>query len=131
MGRKVGRNEPCPCGSGKKYKRCCWAKDQETRVEATRQAEREAGAHTAFPGHLNADSWVIADDDDLAELSNRVLDLLDQGKLDEAEAVWQELSDKHPDEIDTIERRAMILKARGLHRQAADHYRQAAAFVNS
>jgi len=21
--RKVGRNEPCPCGSGKKYKHCC------------------------------------------------------------------------------------------------------------
>ena len=21
-GRKVGRNEPCPCGSGKKYKHC-------------------------------------------------------------------------------------------------------------
>jgi len=23
---KVGRNEPCPCGSGKKYKKCCSAK---------------------------------------------------------------------------------------------------------
>jgi preprotein translocase subunit SecA len=22
-GRKVGRNDPCPCGSGKKYKKCC------------------------------------------------------------------------------------------------------------
>jgi yecA family protein len=22
-GRKIGRNEPCPCGSGKKFKRCC------------------------------------------------------------------------------------------------------------
>ena len=22
-GRKIGRNEPCPCGSGKKYKYCC------------------------------------------------------------------------------------------------------------
>lgn len=22
-GTKVGRNEPCPCGSGKKYKKCC------------------------------------------------------------------------------------------------------------
>jgi SEC-C motif-containing protein len=22
-GPKVGRNEPCPCGSGKKYKKCC------------------------------------------------------------------------------------------------------------
>ena len=24
-GQKVGRNDPCPCGSGKKYKRCCGA----------------------------------------------------------------------------------------------------------
>ena len=23
---KVGRNEPCPCGSGKKYKKCCIGK---------------------------------------------------------------------------------------------------------
>ncbi|WP_238322026.1 SEC-C metal-binding domain-containing protein [Komagataeibacter europaeus] len=23
MSTKVGRNEPCPCGSGKKYKTCC------------------------------------------------------------------------------------------------------------
>lgn len=22
-GKKIGRNEPCPCGSGKKYKFCC------------------------------------------------------------------------------------------------------------
>jgi preprotein translocase subunit SecA len=22
MGQKVGRNDPCPCGSGKKYKNC-------------------------------------------------------------------------------------------------------------
>ncbi|WP_410061274.1 SEC-C metal-binding domain-containing protein [Alistipes putredinis] len=22
-GDKIGRNEPCPCGSGLKYKRCC------------------------------------------------------------------------------------------------------------
>jgi uncharacterized protein YecA (UPF0149 family) len=22
---KVGRNDPCPCGSGKKYKKCCLA----------------------------------------------------------------------------------------------------------
>lgn len=24
-GKKVGRNDPCPCGSGKKYKKCCGA----------------------------------------------------------------------------------------------------------
>lgn len=27
----VGRNDPCPCGSGKKYKNCCWKKDHEQR----------------------------------------------------------------------------------------------------
>jgi preprotein translocase subunit SecA len=25
VGQKVGRNDPCPCGSGKKYKKCCGA----------------------------------------------------------------------------------------------------------
>lgn len=25
---KIGRNDPCPCGSGKKYKHCCMKKDQ-------------------------------------------------------------------------------------------------------
>jgi preprotein translocase subunit SecA len=25
-GRQVGRNDPCPCGSGKKYKSCCMRK---------------------------------------------------------------------------------------------------------
>ncbi|MDB3903887.1 SEC-C metal-binding domain-containing protein, partial [Candidatus Pelagibacter sp.] len=24
-GKKISRNEPCPCGSGKKYKKCCGA----------------------------------------------------------------------------------------------------------
>jgi hypothetical protein len=26
---RIGRNEPCPCGSGKKYKNCCYGKDLE------------------------------------------------------------------------------------------------------
>jgi len=26
---KIGRNDPCPCGSGKKFKRCCLAMQQE------------------------------------------------------------------------------------------------------
>ena len=28
-GEKIGRNDPCPCGSGKKYKKCCGANDNE------------------------------------------------------------------------------------------------------
>jgi hypothetical protein len=27
MSISIGRNDPCPCGSGKKYKKCCWGKE--------------------------------------------------------------------------------------------------------
>lgn len=29
IGARTGRNDPCPCGSGRKYKRCCFAADRE------------------------------------------------------------------------------------------------------
>ena len=32
---KAGRNDPCPCGSGKKYKKCCLAKDQAASLTQT------------------------------------------------------------------------------------------------
>ncbi len=31
---KVGRNDPCPCGSGKKYKKCCGSPTQDQTVNA-------------------------------------------------------------------------------------------------
>lgn len=30
-----GRNDPCPCGSGKKYKRCCLGRSEEVSSEMT------------------------------------------------------------------------------------------------
>ena len=29
-GVSIGENSPCPCGSGKRYKRCCGAKKKES-----------------------------------------------------------------------------------------------------
>jgi SEC-C motif len=31
--KKVSRNAPCPCGSGKKYKKCCWGKGFDWEVD--------------------------------------------------------------------------------------------------
>ena len=43
---KARRNDPCPCGSGKKYKHCCYAKDsvkhEEPVLEAAAAGEPEA-----------------------------------------------------------------------------------------
>jgi SEC-C motif len=39
--KRPGRNEPCHCGSGKKYKHCCLARDEEEELAAQ---ERRASA---------------------------------------------------------------------------------------
>jgi len=36
---KVGRNEPCPCGSGKKYKHCCLSKERTLLVRPSNNPE--------------------------------------------------------------------------------------------
>lgn len=39
MKRKIGRNDPCPCGSGKKYKQCCLPKADQKSVAVQRNDE--------------------------------------------------------------------------------------------
>lgn len=37
--KKVGRNDPCPCGSGKKYKKCCLLKESEQGLSSSSHQE--------------------------------------------------------------------------------------------
>jgi hypothetical protein len=41
---KPGRNEPCHCGSGRKYKHCCLDKDAAKAAKARAKAAKEAAA---------------------------------------------------------------------------------------
>ncbi|MGE0397067.1 MAG: SEC-C metal-binding domain-containing protein [Kofleriaceae bacterium] len=47
MSERPGRNEPCHCGSGSKYKKCCLEKDEAARVAAL--ATQAAAAAAAAP----------------------------------------------------------------------------------
>ena len=38
---KIGRNDPCPCGSGKKYKNCCLRKETMSIPDRIKQAVKE------------------------------------------------------------------------------------------
>lgn len=40
---KIGRNDPCPCGSGKKYKNCCLRKEKMSIPDRIKQAVKESG----------------------------------------------------------------------------------------
>jgi hypothetical protein len=56
---KIGRNEPCPCGSGIKYKKCCLRKQEDARLAAPQpaavqislQSEIEKFQQAAVDGH--------------------------------------------------------------------------------
>lgn len=41
MDKKVKRNDPCPCGSGKKYKQCCMQKEQSSVKTYTNDGKRK------------------------------------------------------------------------------------------
>ncbi len=47
---KLGRNEPCHCGSGKKYKKCCLAGDQELLSDASEYAGKTRSELKSNPG---------------------------------------------------------------------------------
>lgn len=45
--KKTNRNDPCPCGSGKKYKKCHLADDEAAQHAASKAIEAEAEAAAA------------------------------------------------------------------------------------
>jgi len=47
---KIGRNDPCPCGSGKKYKKCCLFKSEHSKSNSqdSESNSSEMGAYEAF-----------------------------------------------------------------------------------
>lgn len=121
----IGRNDPCSCGSGQKYKRCCLPRDEAAAAERARARDREVAATAA--AMLAPDE----DDDGLDDASNRVIDLIDAGRLDEAEQAAQDLLTRYPDVHDGLERVAMVAAARGDRPRAAEYYRKAADFVQA
>ena len=134
---KTGRNDPCPCGSGKKYKKCCLPKHEaEERLRAAgQQAEREqrAAAHRSSLREARARMLAGVEDDidQLTAASNAAAALVRAAKLDEAERAAQDLLERFPDVHDGWDRLGMVYEARGDNKKAADCYRKVIDFVRA
>lgn len=125
MATKIGRNDPCPCGSGNKYKRCC--------LELDEKAERDARA--AVAAALAAEQ---AEDDEFAEWSDKldddsnvVIDLIEAGELDQAEQAAHQLIANYPEVHDGYDRLGMVYEARKEPKKAADCYRKVIDFMQA
>jgi uncharacterized protein YecA (UPF0149 family) len=75
---KISRNAPCPCGSGKKYKKCCLQK------HAAQSIIQRASSPTPEKLSVPAFEQLYAKYEAPDNLSNSVVDLIQEGKLDDA-----------------------------------------------
>ena len=118
MKKKPGRNAPCPCGSGNKYKMCCLKREDDAEKPLVPPPVKSIlptpGKPTSFESDVDKDS-------------NRVVHLLNQGRLEEAGEAAKYLLEKDPDLGVGLERTAAVLEAKGERELAAEYYRKAAA----
>jgi tetratricopeptide (TPR) repeat protein len=112
----LSRNAPCPCGSGKKYKKCCLPRDAKLPMGGQGNEVEE-----------NGDLF----ETDLDELSNKIIDLIDAGKLDEAEQAARHLLFEFPEVVDGFMRLAQVFKAKGDKPNAVKYFREAVEFMQS
>ncbi len=91
---KFGRNDPCPCGSGKKYKKCCLARDEAlVRQSAVPWPEQtDERAEPAFPITGDA-SGSAAEDTELSDAADSAAGIeteLPPEVQRKADALWDE-----------------------------------------
>jgi tetratricopeptide (TPR) repeat protein len=121
---KISRNTPCPCGSGKKYKKCCLGINE---VNANK-AKNTILTLDAIQKDIDE---ACMECEELDNLSNSVLDLIKDGRFDDAEKTCIELLNHFPDQVDGLERFAMVFEARGENEKAIEYYKKTAKFARS
>ncbi len=109
---KTGRNDPCPCGSGRKFKKCCLAKE-DPRVSPLESFVTPLAKCGDHPHAID-------------EVLDRFFDAMAERRFDDAEVVARELLQRFPDHIDGDERLGELYAARGDHLRSAEHFRRAA-----
>jgi SEC-C motif-containing protein len=89
--KKIGRNEPCPCGSGKKFKHCHLGREDELVQEGTSEFTLEMSARiTSLPSVAYGRSREMIDALDIKKLTGsdlgvRCIDLNAYGELEAAD----------------------------------------------
>ena len=90
---KVGRNDPCPCGSGKKYKQCC-----QQKIETTALLEASASSTS------NAS---------IAQLIKEALSQHKAGQIQMADSLYQQVLQIAPNHPDALHLSGVIATAAG------------------
>lgn len=131
-----GRNDPCPCGSGKKYKKCCLSRDSAAGPKVVESPEPAGGTDRDHgrAGVLHVpEALTPAQAREYAERLDRWADAargaVDEGRLEEAETLADRLRAEYPDQIDGHVVRAMVRVKQDRWTEAAESFEQAIALA--
>ena len=128
---KIGRNSPCPCGSGRKHKHCCLHRDRAAGAPARPKARVTASLAERLPAMPpDPGEGYHWGETDLDRLSNSVVDLVRDGRLDEADAACEELRVQYPEVHDWLMRKAMVCEARGETEMAIEYCERTIAWMD-
>jgi len=130
-----GRNDPCPCGSGRKYKHCCGRGDSGSAA-----ARDEAGAYNAqaallqrqgrYDAAVTSYRKALAISPDVAELHfNLGTALHDQGRVDDAIACYRRALELKPGLVVAHNNLGNALAVCGKPDEAAASYARALAIA--
>ena len=116
----VGRNDPCRCGSGRKYKKCCLAKDESERPRVQEPSLEPLGAPS--------DAFIEEVHEELARLDQWAHEAdyaVENGDYQRAENLYEKIREHFPDQIDGSYLLAKIRSGQGRWAEAVGAYEQA------
>ena len=105
---KIGRNDPCPCGSGKKYKQCC----EQTGTTSNRMLPKQSVSNNFNPQHALQTAMAQHQ----------------AGNLAQAEALYKQVLQAAPNQPDALHLLGLIAKQKGELATATQLMRQALNF---
>jgi tetratricopeptide (TPR) repeat protein len=101
---KIGRNDPCPCGSGKKYKQCC----EQTRAAPIQSAPMQSAAGNFSP----------------QQALQTAMTQHQAGNLAQAELLYKQVLRAQPKQADALHLLGLIAKQKGDFKTAVQLMRQ-------
>lgn len=137
MTTKIARNDPCPCGSGKKYKQCCLASHDQNTTSARTEASDAAKAMQIAIAHHEAGRLLEADATckQILETSPNYPDALhlqgmiayQVGMLDVAEVLLNSAVEFDPKNADAHHNLGIVLMAQDKPEEAQKHFQKTVA----
>ncbi len=121
---EIGRNDPCPCGSGKKYKKCCWEKDQKKLISLAEENQIDL-TYARRSMEQETIRFFHEDIPQAQELVYEAWDALGDNDIKEAKRLFSKALKLDPIAADAYNGLADIAWRTGNMKLAEEYYRQA------